>query len=875
MPQVPLQGPSQKDISKLVDDSYVAIPDPLDYFNITFKRFLTERNIDVPSGGERDALKYSFARRLQQDLFKELPKDLREHFTNLSTELEQAWSKLPPTPENLAHQAGFEIIRPKEGGFILHRPGSTYYEGIYNNEEVLRAALNRSLRFSGAANLSPQLNYMDFSLPGGPGFANTGGAGYSDMHFLEGPDAQAYVAGIKNAPLEMTKSKPRWALMIEDETKGKLPLWNEFLEPMYRGHNLALNGEQAFAAPFEEAFRGLNYDQRVQITKFVRSIESEAVYRDFAQVSERARAAGLNSQQIAAIKGMRGVMDDMFALGMKWYGWAPKDYVYNYVTRMREQHLSGINFGRTRQYDFLPKDMDIFMSKYGREGAGMLAFTEEDPLVYGMKYIRTFMHEHYVGPHYERLRNFIDTKISDLPEDVQQAISALHPAGVRNNLQPTDYALPSAIRAPLNEMLLYARGRQQTSDDILTKMIKATFDKLGVQADSKVIAEGLNTLISTHYGATLAFRARPVVRNMVSNILTLGPRLDFESMNRGWVNAFTPEAYDKALREGVFNVRSRGVHLGEELRARLLEEAPITGKNWFLGGLYRTFLVDGMPANLTRTLTEKGLSGINSTDQFSRIWAAESQEAFIRPKVEAFLNGKLTEEQLRAKGLPYWENSIKDRFMEILNKDGSEKAIRYIRKASSDATNYIYGAMANPAFAQGATGRLTFAYGTWPLWYKDLLFRTFRNANGLGEHAALLARYSIAAGALSAVGLQFGLDMKGWMAHNSVLSYGGGPLVRVVADASAAMASGSWEQKADGFGTLVQNNVMRNFFPGQLLLSDVQQSLNEMPYPSRAITSFMLGRHTDDIRSWGNDIMKQYDSVGAFGSPQTPPQSGP
>lgn len=866
----PPQGPTGKDLKALYDDAYVTIPDPLDYYTIIFKRFLQEKDIKPVSGGELDALKFSFAKRLQGELLERLPKDLREHFTKLSDELELAWSKIAETPENKAHMAGFELIRDKQGGFILHRPGSTYYEGIYNTPQALDAALNRALRYGGAPNLTPQFNYLDFSMPAGPGLGATPGAKFDDMHFLLGEDAMKYVAGTKNAPLESTKSKPRWAIMLEEESG--IPLWTEHLEPMFTGHSKALNSEQAMAEPFAEAFKGLDYPARKGIHDFIQTIESQAEFMNMTAVAAKAKAAGLTPAQIGALKGMRSVMDDMFALGMKWYNWAPSDYIFNYATRMRPQHLSRMSVGRDRMYDFLPKDMDIFMSKHQR--TGMLANIEDDPLVYGLKYIRTFMHEHYVSPSYERLRNFVDIKIKDLPPGTLEKIEAMHPAGVRSKLEADDYALPNAIRGPLNEMLLYARGRKHTQDDIVTKMIKGAFSSMGAEIDSKIVAESINTMMTWHYGATLAGRPKPVVRNTVSNMMTLGPRLDFSSMGVGFERAFKPEAFAKALDEGLVNVRSRGVHLGEEFTQRLLDEAPITGRNAWLGGLFRSATVDGSLPRLVRRMAEKGLSGISNTDQFSRIWAAESQEVFIRPYVEKFLNGKVTEDAFRAKGLRYWEKPIQDKFMRIMERDGSEKAISYIRKEASDITNYVYGAMANPAWAQTSTGRMAYAYGTWGFWWKDLMFRNMRGARNVNDVAAMAVKYGIVAGGISAVGLQLGVDMKSWLAHNSVLRYGGGPLVQVMSDAVGVMEAGSWQQKTKAAGELVRQNILRNAFPGQLLINDIGDALDQMPYPDRAMSSFMLGRHTDDMRAWGLDVVDMYNSSGALGvpTPQTPPR---
>jgi len=273
-------------------------------------------------------------------------------------------------------------------------------------------------------------------------------------------------------------------------------------------------------------------------------------------------------------------------------------------------------------------------------------------------------------------------------------------------------------------------------------------------------------------------------------------------------------------------------------------------------GLARQVFLDGGPARASRLLTELGMTGIKNTDHFTRLAAAEAQEAFIRPFVERFLNQRIDEATLRSKGLKFWDAPIKDRFVRVLEESGSEEAITYLRREASTISNFLYHRAAQPGAAQTTTGRLLYQYGVYGLNYKDLMMRTWRGAETKGQYMEALAKQGMVLGAITLAGTRMGIDMASWLSFNSVFGFGGGPLAGLLADIRDVNVA-PWGRKTQAFMDMLRKDFMRTSLPGQLFIEDIAQSFDKRDDPQKALLMFLLGRDNEEERSWVLDLLDE------------------
>ena len=852
-----------------LETAFIQFPDPLDHFNIIWKRFMQDQGITGPVG-ETEALKHAVIRRLNQDMFTQMPKDIQTRFLQMQDDLLKAMDTMPNTLENSVRMAGFHLLKPKGGGFILQRPGSIRYEGIYETEEAVRAAVNNSLRNGGAPSTTPQTNWMTLGLPAGGGEGATFARDMpTDVYFGNMPsDGIDYLAGSKEiAEGRFFESKPAWAVRAEELTG--FPIW-ENVQPMFKGMAIAANQAKNFEERLVRAAQGMTATQREEIGNFVASIESHTVFRNHAEVQDLARQAGLTTKQIGFLTTHREVMDELFGLGFDWFGFTPQDYLYQYMTHIRPINMAEGSIGNAgrQKYPGLPKDMDVFVSKYNRRGS-MLPNRELDPLTIDLKYVRSFFSERHVAPHWERLRSMADVTFGELPEATQKAIRARQPAGAAA-IDPSKPAMPESLFRPLNELLISVHGYAREQDELLVRLIQTVMTPLGVKMPTKVVKNMIGSMQSWHYGATLAGRGRPVMRNGIQAWGNLYMRLDARSLSQATSIVSNPktleEAMKKGIREGIIDVSSLGVLFGENVAKQILEEMPIeivkgsvrTPIGWLARGLVRQVLLDGGVARGARQLTEVGMLGIKNTDHFTRLVAAEAQEIYIRPFVERFLNGRIDETMLRRKGLKYWDAPIKDKFMRIMQEDvqgGSEKAITYLRSEASAISNFLYHRAAQPASAQTSGGRVAYQYGVYGINYKDLMFRTMRGAETKGEMIEATAKQAMVMGAIGLAGMQLNIDMASWLSFNSVLGFGGGPAIALYSDIRDFNIA-PYGRKAQAFKDLVRKDFMRTSVPGMLFIEDVKQSFEARDDPQKALLMFLLGRDNEDKRSWALDMLE-------------------
>lgn len=850
-----------------LDNAFVDFPDEMDYGTVIFQDWAQARNVQL-SPGEAMALKNTFYRRMNEELFSKLPTDIKASYQKIQDELVDYWENLPQNLDTTAAMAGFEVLRLKNNTLALRRPGSIYYEGLFTSEDAARAALQRSIRYGGTPNMTPQYNYLNVALPSGPGLSPVAGVNSSDVHYMLGDEAKKYLSYAEEwGSGKYLTGKPAWLVPVEE--KSGIPLWTELVEPTLLGEVHASNAQIPFLSRYIEGFEGTTLDNRLRVRDFIRTVESHTEFLDGPRVIAKAKEFGLNSLELKALQGHRAVMDEMFQIGTRLYGWTPTDYLYSYLTKMWPQNQAYIRGdlvpNPTRRFSGLvPDEMDVFASKYSREG--MLPIEEEDPLVIGMKYIRTFFHEAHVRRPYERLAEFLNIKLKDLPPEQANKIISEMPPTIRRQLAKGSgdnilnaFALPNTIRMPLKEMQEYMRGMPNEAGDLALNMIKKFTNILGVKMDDRTASEIVNSGMLGMYGATLAMRPKPVVRNIFQVIGNLGARTSFSAVEIGMKRAIDPEAFARAVDDGIIDMTARGLPFGQEMTIQALEAAPMETKGFMgavTGGMLRATMLDGALARNWRRFAERGLAGIGKTDMFTRVAAAETADVFVRPWATKYLAGSIDEAKLVRKALPYWETPIRNKFVKLLDEGGIEPAMSYIRRETSNISNYIYSKPAQPTALQKPIGRMAFQFGIWPIWRKDLLVRSIRNARGLDEKFQYMAKEAMIWGALALTGARLGINMTPWMSHEALMTFSGGPIIGVAADLHNLMSQREYSGRVESMRRLVNDNAIRVFPVGRIFGEDVVNSIKyAKDDPIRGFLHMTFGRPVEDDLSWSERMM--------------------
>lgn len=862
-----------------LEKAFVDFPDEMDYGTVVFQDWARARNIEL-NAGEAQALKHTFYRRMNEEVFSRLPDDLQANYRAIQSELVDHFEKVPQNLDTAAAMAGFEVMRLKNNTIVLRRPGSLHYEGMFASEEAADAALRRSLRYGGTPNMTPQYNWLDISLPTVPEHGAIAGANVSDLHYLDSDEARSFMSYVQEwSSGKWVTGKPKW--LSDFEARTGIPLWTEFVEPLFTKEVHASNQQIPFLERWIGAFKGLgrgaaSMDSKLRIKDFIRTIESHTEFLDIDKVVTRAKEAGLNSDEIHTLREMRSVMDEMFQIGTRLYGWTPDDFIYSYLTKLWPQnqaYMRGdlVAKDRRRMYaGLVPDEMDVFVSKYSRnEGGHMLPFEEEDPLLIGMKYIRTFFHEAHVRKPYEKLANFLNVKLKDLPpEQANKIVEEMAPtvrrqlAGAHQGNIMNSFALPNTVRMPLKEMQQYMRGIPDEGEDLAIKMVRNFGSLLGMKMDERTASQVVNSGMLGIYGSTLALRPKPVVRNTVQVIQNLGSRTSFAAVDIGMARATKPEAFARAVDDGIIDMTARGLPFGEEMTIQALESGPIETRGlWgsFWSGMLRATVLDGGVARFWRRLSEKGLAGIGRTDMYTRVAAAETADVFVRPWAVKYEAGKIDADRLVQKALPYWETPIRNKFVSLMDDNGIEDAMRYIRRESSNIANFIYSKPAQPSGMQRPVGRAFWQFGIWPIWRKDLMVRSLKNARSLDEKAAYIAKEGMVAAALALVGVRLGINMAPWMAHDAMLTYAGGPLTQVVADTHDFLSQRSYPQKVEAMKRLT-GNMIRMAPAGRFFMEDVVKSIQYAEDdPVRGFLHMFYGRPVTDDLSWSERMIFMMD----------------
>lgn len=473
-------------------------------------------------------------------------------------------------------------------------------------------------------------------------------------------------------------------------------------------------------------------------------MESEGDATRLAEIAKQMTPGELN-----AAKELRKVYDHLFdTFGIE------QNYHSAYAPHFRqfgEQYGNRIDdiWRSTKGGTPLPKGVE-FLADYARDGH--LNIYEERAFVQALKYVEIGSHSRY-----------LKTSLND----------------ARLLLK----AIPdNAVKAPLANYLEAIRGSEFAPQKAaIDATVARAFRGLGIseQAAREISEKFTLGSIGLIYNSTMAFRLGPVIRNLTQLTQTTWPIFGGlgDELAEGIGRAMTTAGRDAAIVDGAIALKQ-----GARFAAEEIEQA--------------------MPKMLNQ-MSNLGLRLYDGADNFNRAatyWTARIRaERAIDKYGKAIQSGRNLVQAQRDlivdAAAHIYHKPVVDEFLRKLANNGPESAARWLGKQASDVTQFLYGRGNQPRWMRSVPGRFIGQFGTWPLWYIRSTYGVAGNMikNGYRwEAVKFLARVAIANMAIYEAGKAAGLDLRRWMAGNSIF-YTGGPAVELVRG-MADLVRGSGEE---------------------------------------------------------------------------------
>jgi len=827
-------------------DPTVLIQEPhpiLGEFDAIWNRWVKAEGLSL-TAAESETLKGVAARTFRERLYSELPVIDRELYESISDELAGTIAKaLEERPlEAWAALEGVQIRKLPDGRVEMGRVGTRRAEVLPDEETALRVLREGSSTVR--EDLQHGLEYLGVSMPGRINSAMPGFQAEGDMIFNRlAPDAarivtRAHQATEHGVPGAQLKSMMRFFSLLDEQTG--IP----FVRAQHRlttGKKRQLTEAFPFLKRIDKAGKGLSVREMDAVGEFWRDIENIPNFINKTDRVAAARSAGLSQKQITYMEDLHDTFNALFIEhAQKYFGLTfEKHFQFTYFPRIQPQLQKG---GLFRGDQFLGKNASVpgtwerFISKYMRTGE--LAQTEINPTLVAKRYVNSFFFDKNVSSAYEELAGLTRMRLKDLTPEAQKQVQQT--LGLKAGADA--FVLPDAIRAPINEMLGYMRGYPQEAAEKGAAFFQAFARKLGVDLPREAVSEFVNNQIAAWYGAAMAGRMRPIVRNGIQNMWNLYTRLGGPAMGKGFRVAATDEGWQEALAAGAFRLEERGVAAGEVVFERIAETLPIKAiKGGAITGplaatILRGFMRLGRQA---KRIGEFGLKPFGGSDTWNRVWAYHAQVEYTKPLLTRLRKGTITQGKFEERALFGWGQGERKEFLRLLEQRGDEKALEYLGVAAADLSNYVYGLSAQPLALQSTIGRLFGTFGTWPLWQKDLILTNLKNTNAAGK-MLMATRYATVAGAVGTIGWSWGVNIMSWFGPLAPLSYAMGPGSDFAVDLKLAIES-PWAKR-------LMLDYGRLSFPGQLLYKDITNAMRDkarLGDGRAAIAAMLFGRPTE------------------------------
>lgn len=806
--------------------------DPASYFTFDdiVERWATERGLPIDAA-DFPAMRQHFAARKRAELWESVPAADKTILENITRKNDELVEKFGISLEQWAGGKGFGVEKLPSGQTLLREvnTGATFNFG---SDAAARDWIKSIMRLEGG--LPSDLPPMQFGIQA----ATNGGSRSYDVWSLDG--LIGTLEGTQQLPA-LNGVRPLREAFLALEQQTRLPVWSQGFQPVDEGIQRLRVRYAPWAKEISDTWRGITPERRRAISDVWQEIEGTEM--NLGDAVSLFRGRGFSPKEISAFTRSRQILDRLFEES----GIDANRYINMYYSRIlsaqgnyRADGLSEL-FGGTVK----PSESQFF-AEFTR--TGQLPLIERDPELVLHKYVRSLLWKDEVKPAYDRFSQLVGQRGSDgairpitfndvgrmYGEDAANALWRKARPGTRKDSP----VIPGPMRDFIAEYLNAGRGVPDKSWDTVRNFSDRVFSDLNINVDARILEEGLNTWMSTMYGAAIGLRPGLIARNLTQNIWMLYSRIGNRQIGPGLQRALTREGFQEAMEEGVLRVHEGGLPLHDAL-FRTMSAGEQTGplSRLMFSGMQRA-----------KRLNQTSLGIYSTSDQLNRAWAYFSQKAHTADALIKYEQGRVGWDRFVEDGLPFFKQPIKDRFRQIYDQEGKERALRFIGFQASDEANFIYGTGGSPNWMQKPFGRLVGMFGQWPLWASELYLSRFRTGTPK-QKAAFLARTAALGGIFANIAYESGTNMWNWIAPLSMWSWGGGPAVDYLINAKS-LTEGSMENRA-GAARRLASNLLRLSVPGQVAWNDVSDALDSRS-PDQAIFRLYLGRPSDELDWIGN-----------------------
>lgn len=793
-------------------------------------RWATERGLPIDAA-DFPVMMQHFAARKRAELWESVLSSDKAVYEKILKKNDELVERFGISLEQWAGGKGFQTVKLPTGQVML-REINTGAPWTFGSEAAARDWLKSIVRPE--AGLPSDLPPMTFGMQA----ATNRGSGAYDVWPLEG--VVGTLEGSQRLPA-LNGVRPVREAFLSIEQQTGLPVATQGYIPVDEGIQRLRVQYAPWADEIADTWRGVSPDRRRAISDVWQEIEGTEM--GLGDAVSLFRGRGFSPKEISAFTRSRQILDRLFDES----GIDANRYINMYYSRIlptqgnyRADGLSELFSGATK-----PSETSFF-AEFTR--TGQLPIVETDPELILHKYVRSLLWNKEVKPAYDRFSQLVGQRGSDGAIrpitflDLQKQFGEEAGNAIWRKARPgtpkDSPVIPGPLRDFISEYLNAGRGVPDKSWDGLRNFASRVFDDLGVKADPRVLEEALNTWMSIMYGAAIGLRPALIARNLTQNYWMLYSRIGNKHMGPGLERAMSREGFQEALEEGILRVHEGGVPLHDAIFRNLTTEST--------NGPLNRLLMSGMQR--AKRLNQTSLQIYSTSDQLNRAWAYFSQKGHTADALLRYEQGKIGWDRFVEDGLPFFKKPLKDRFRQIYDTEGKERALRWIGRQASDEANFIYGTGGSPAWMQSPAGRAFGMFGQWPLWSAELYLSRFRTGTPK-QKAAFLVRTAALSGIFANIAYESGTNMWNWIAPQSLFTWGGGPATDYLANLKTVLEA-PMEQKPAALGRLA-SNVLRLSFPGQVAFNDVSDALDARS-PDQAIFRLYLGRPSDELDWIGN-----------------------
>ena len=806
-----------------------------------------------PNAPDFAAIKGRVIQARQQELWNSVDGATKDLISKLLTKQLELIDEVGLSTEALGASKGFQVFQKIEG--LVKGKGDDVvvahdvYSGktlTFRNEQTARDAFESILREQ-ADGMSVDAAFPNIGLG-----ANHGGRSIDEANGFFGQINKAAFGYDTRSPLFTSTGK----FLEVAERKTGIPLFTQIFEPLDRAIQKVSGEYDVISGAIDDVFRVgtkkgprafgggkprvMDRADRLEIGAFFSAFGSNKTIRQLKAGDEieaaRAFFKGPNAaDQIKAVEKLRVLYDD-FAVRQ---GLEANNYMAYYYGTMRGAFKKTGTLRRT--------DVEFGLADAGHPAVeawadgmrkGDMSGVEFDPYLNVQKYARNMlMRQEFpdlggqgsssVNGLYDRAMNLVNKKVGQLTPGERARFQA---TGVELPNDPNAKVLGGTFSTYLETFLNGIRGGYNGEFEASTRIINDLLTNAGVQIEADVVNKLVRSTTTLMYGSAMGLRGAQISRNLTQNLWMGWTQLGSRDMGRAISEVVSdPRWYKRALGAGVLRQRSGGLEARDAFTEAMLEVGIKTDGSAL--GIKTEEAIREMlrKGEITAKAAELFLipftdaDGINRTIAFAHNimhterWLGRLKAGDL---ADAAAKKGMSERTLfMEEAFKYKPQSVRDRFMEILDTGLEEDALDYIGKIGADQWNFVYMQGGMPQWMQKGWGRMFGMFGSYPIGTLDWIRSSMRYATPT-QRAELGLRAAALTGIFANMGMQTGVNMDAYFAYPSVNSvWAGGPIVDTLIDARETLEAPAGRRRAalGRFGS----SLLRMTLPGQGLAVDI------------------------------------------------------